>query len=220
MANRSIPQASDAAATVKAPGNKGRRTANRILDAAEELFARHGYGATSLRDIAALAGLQQPGLYKHFTGKEDLYRQVYERALKPMTDLMDEILAAPPGGFDELTDRLTDLLAGHPNIARLLIRAVASTVEPDPVALDWLAQLVGYGRRLAAWAGVDSPDELIAVQIVAVFNMLFGYFWASPLIGSLSGSTATDPAVMSRQKRLLRTFIAAMTQAAGDHGQS
>lgn len=42
--------------------NKGRRTANRILDAAEELFAQNGHGATSLRDIAAKVGLQQPAL--------------------------------------------------------------------------------------------------------------------------------------------------------------
>lgn len=42
--------------------SKGRRTANRILDAAEELFARNGYGATSLRDIASQVGVQQPGL--------------------------------------------------------------------------------------------------------------------------------------------------------------
>jgi AcrR family transcriptional regulator len=202
-----------------APTNKGQRTANRILDVAEALFAQHGYGATSLRDIAAQAGLQQPGLYKHFSGKDDLYRRVYERALKPMTDLMDAILAGPDESFDELTDRMTDLLARHPNIARLLVRAAISSdaqADPrsfDPVALDWLGRLVGYGRKLSEKAGVPSSDDILAVQIVGMFNLLFGFFWASPLIESLSGKPATDGPMMDMQKALLRTFIGGMAQS-------
>lgn len=192
---------------------KGRRTANRILDAAEALFAQNGYGATSLRDIAALAGLQQPGLYKHFVGKEDLYRQVYERALKPMTDLMDEVLASPEGGFGALTDRITDLLRAHPNIARLLIRAISSDAEPDPVAIDWLTRLVDYGRKLTDSFGVPSSDRLAAVQIVSVFNVMFGYFWASPLIERLSGHPASDPRTIESQKSLLNALVGAMAQA-------
>jgi AcrR family transcriptional regulator len=193
--------------------NKGRRTANRILDVAEDLFAQNGYEATSLRDIATQAGLQQPGLYKHFASKEDLYRQVYERALRPMTDLMDQLLAAPDGGFDELTDRMTDLLAEHPTIARLLVRAVISSdSQPDLVALDWLGRVVGYGRKLSEKAQEAPSGSLLAVQIVAIFNMLFGFFWASPLLESLTGKPATDPDGMAFQKNLLRQFIASLSQ--------
>lgn len=196
--------------------SKGKRTANRILDVAEALFAQHGYGATSLRDIAAQAGLQQPGLYKHFSGKDDLYRQVYDRALKPMTDLMDAILAGPDERFDELTDRMTDLLAQHPNIARLLVRAaISSDAEPDLVALDWLGRLVDYGQKLSDKAGVPSSKDVLAVQIVAIFNMLFGFFWASPLIENLAGKPATDRPLMDMQKALLRNFIGGLGQSSG-----
>jgi len=193
---------------------KGQRTAGRILDVAEELFAQHGYSATSLRDIAEQAGLQQPGLYKHFAGKEDLYRRVYDRALQPMTDLMDGILAGSDVGFGELAERMTDLLALHPNIARLLVRAtVSSDCEQDLVALEWLERLVKYGRQFNAMAGLPSRAELQAVQVVAFFNMLFGFFWSSPLIESLSGRPATDPVAMDLQKSLLRSFIGYMEQA-------
>lgn len=194
--------------------NKGRRTANRILDAAEDLFARNGYEATALRDIAAEAGIQQPGLYKHFASKEDLYRQVYERALRPMTDLMDQLLAGPDDDFDELADRMTDLLADHPTIARLLVRAVVSSdTQPDLVALDWLGRVVGYGRKLSEKAGEAASGDLLAVQIVAIFNMLFGFFWASPLVESLSGRQAIDPEAMAIQKELLRGFVGSLSGA-------
>lgn len=198
---------------VRTPG-KGRRTASRILDCAEELFAQQGYGATSLRDIAARAGLQQPGLYKHFSGKDDLYRQVYERALQPMADLMDGHIAGADGGFDKLTDRMTELLALHPNIARLLLRAIISSdAEPDHVALGWLDRLVGYGRKLNAKADVISSDSLLALQIVAIFNMLFGFFWASPLIESLAGESVGKVPMMEMQKKLLRQFISGLSDS-------
>jgi hypothetical protein len=62
-------------------------------------------------------------------------------------------------------------------------------------------------------AGLPSRAELQAVQVVAFYNMLFGYFWASPLIENLSGKPATDPAVMDLQKSLLRSFIGYMEHA-------
>ena len=43
-------------------------------DGAEALFARQGYDGTSLRQIAQGAGIKEPGLYNHFSGKQALPR--------------------------------------------------------------------------------------------------------------------------------------------------
>ena len=48
-------------------------TAERILDAAEDLFAEKGYRATSLGDVADRVGIRSPSLYNHFRNKEALY---------------------------------------------------------------------------------------------------------------------------------------------------
>jgi AcrR family transcriptional regulator len=45
-------------------------TRQRILDAALELFARQGYAATSVRELARAVGLRESSLYNHFAGKE------------------------------------------------------------------------------------------------------------------------------------------------------
>ena len=42
---------------------------NRILDAALQLFATHGYAGASMRQIAAAVGMKAPSLYNHFSGK-------------------------------------------------------------------------------------------------------------------------------------------------------
>ncbi|MFH8974969.1 TetR/AcrR family transcriptional regulator [Streptomyces sp. NPDC017890] len=56
--------------------SKGERTRARILDSATELFARSGFNAVSLRDIAAHAGLTHAGVLHHFPGKDSLLAEV------------------------------------------------------------------------------------------------------------------------------------------------
>jgi AcrR family transcriptional regulator len=194
---------------------KGERTAARILDVAEELFAQNGFAGTSLRDIAEQVGIRQPGLYRHFTGKDDLYRQVFERALRPLFDLMDGLLAVPdaPTVPDDLTDRLTDLLALHPNIARLLMRAATGPAnETDEIAAQWLGQLMGYGRQLTRWAGYEVDDAALALHVLAVFNLLVGYFAAAPLVARLTSSDGTAPALLAVQKRLVTGLVASFRE--------
>jgi len=49
-------------------------TKNRLVSAALELFAEHGYRATSVGDIAKAAGTTPTTFYRYFTGKSDLAR--------------------------------------------------------------------------------------------------------------------------------------------------
>lgn len=53
----------------------------RILASALRLFARHGYAATSVRMIAAEAGISQGLLYNYYDGKEALLRAIFDRSM-------------------------------------------------------------------------------------------------------------------------------------------
>lgn len=64
----------------EAPGNPRRREA--VLDAALLTFARYGYRKTSMEDVAQAASISRPGLYIHFSNKEDLYHATIEKALQ------------------------------------------------------------------------------------------------------------------------------------------
>jgi AcrR family transcriptional regulator len=59
----------------------GPPTRDRLLDAAAELFARHGFDATSVDAVAARAGLTVGALYRHFETKGALLLDVVRRAL-------------------------------------------------------------------------------------------------------------------------------------------
>jgi len=88
-----------------------------ILAAATEAFARSGYAATSLEDIAAEAGITRVVLYRHFDSKTDLYQAVLDR----MCARLDAHVADPAGGFtDASIDGLLEAAAESPAGFRLL----------------------------------------------------------------------------------------------------
>ncbi len=59
-------------------------TRTRILDAAEELFMRHGFEGTSMRQLTARAGVNLAAVNYHFGSKDALIEAVFRRRLDPM----------------------------------------------------------------------------------------------------------------------------------------
>jgi AcrR family transcriptional regulator len=59
-------------------------TKERLLDAAERLFADHGFNATSLRRITTMAGANLAAVNYHFGSKEALIVAVLSRRLEPL----------------------------------------------------------------------------------------------------------------------------------------
>lgn len=62
-------------------------TADRILDAAKELFLNNGYEAVSLEEIAASAGLTRGAVYWHFQNKHGLLLPLIKRELAPLFEM-------------------------------------------------------------------------------------------------------------------------------------
>jgi AcrR family transcriptional regulator len=61
-------------------------TRERILKAAERLFAERGYDATSVRAIVAKAQVNQAAVNYHFAGKDGLYRDVLRASFRALTE--------------------------------------------------------------------------------------------------------------------------------------
>lgn len=108
-----------------------------IERAATELFARQGYAATSVEQIAAAAGVTKPMLYRHFESKQDLCIKLLERH-------RDELVAAPLARFDlTAPDRrvqLTSMLEAwlqhafqHPDATRLLFVPITGDRQVEQI---------------------------------------------------------------------------------------
>ncbi|WP_272943150.1 TetR/AcrR family transcriptional regulator [Microbacterium yannicii] len=91
-----------------AGGARSARTAQTraaILSAAHDAFVARGYRATSLRDIAAAAGISHPGLLRHFATKDELLAAVVDSFERDNEiDVLDRVAAGEPGvlGFSEI----------------------------------------------------------------------------------------------------------------------
>ena len=63
--------------SAKEAGNRSSK--ERMLDAAEHLFARHGFDGVSVRDITTAAGVDVALISYHFGGKRELFTAVFQR---------------------------------------------------------------------------------------------------------------------------------------------
>ena len=89
--------------TAKKPSRIQKRNRRLILDAALEVFSRHGYRGATLDQIATEAGLSKPNILYYFDGKEDIHvtllSQLMDTWLDPLVELdpkgdpVEEILA-------------------------------------------------------------------------------------------------------------------------------
>jgi AcrR family transcriptional regulator len=97
-------------------------TRERILDAAEALFASRGFEGAAMRDIAAGANLNPASLYNHFTSKQALFEAVLERGLRPLFAVLDalELVDWSPASLDAATDTFIAQLSRQPRLPALL----------------------------------------------------------------------------------------------------
>lgn len=209
---------------VLAKKNKGARTKQRILDAAEDLFAAQSYDGTSLRQIAERAGIREPGLYNHFAGKQALYEAVLFRALNPMAQALAQHMATASSlrEYTDLPAIITDLLLEHPQMAALFQRAMQSDSSSvgNQLVNGWLEKLFNQGmNNLEAFDGAkiqghDNPNvqhrATLAINLIAMFNLTTGYFLSQRAFASLAEGDLLDPENIARQKQLLHKVIRAM----------
>ncbi|MFK7975806.1 MAG: TetR/AcrR family transcriptional regulator, partial [Halioglobus sp.] len=166
----------------------------------EDLFARHGYDGTSLRQIADGAGIKEPGLYNHFAGKQALYEAVLFRALNPMAEALAKHMATADHlrDYTELPSVMTDLLLAHPQMAALFQQAMQGDKESlsNQLVGHWLDTLLQQGMNSLIDIGAPEPDnstanandahQTLAINLIAMFNLTTGYFLSQRAFDTLS----------------------------------
>lgn len=107
---RSAPTGADHAASA----GRGDDTRERILDAAQRLFAAQGYARTSLREIAGEMGFTKAALYYHFASKEEILLALHLRMHEIGRQAFRRLGEAPstPAAWSALLQELAgDMLA-------------------------------------------------------------------------------------------------------------
>jgi len=196
--------------------SKGERTAERILDVAEALFAERGYDGTTLRDVATRAGLRIPSLYNHFASKESLYGAVLERGFGPVLEVLSEFVAggdARSRDTGRVIERVMALLARRPNLPRLVQHEMLSGGQRlTPMLRGWITPAFARAHEMVeATRGARRWErDQIPLLVLAVFHALVGYFAIAPFYRGLNGLDLLAPKMLEHQSALLREIVAAL----------
>lgn len=149
-------------AAANAQGSRGA-----ILRESLALFAKHGYGATSVRDIAAQVGMMAGSLYSHFTSKEMILAElVHAGQAEHSRRLRAAVLSCPPGPKNQLIALVRAHVLFHTEFTTLAIVANAEVHVLDAAlskpALDLRTQnfqllkdIIERGVRLGVFEVTD-----------------------------------------------------------------
>jgi AcrR family transcriptional regulator len=140
--------------------NQAIDTPGKLLDAAERLFAAQGYGAVSLRQIIADAGVNVAAVHYHFGSKQDLLDKVVIRKAGPVNQermaRFDRIDAASGGKprvervFEAFLAPMAEAAGCNPEFVQMMGRLQAEGILSDVIARNFqpmLTRFLGLLRR-------------------------------------------------------------------------
>jgi AcrR family transcriptional regulator len=165
-------------------------TRERLLDAAADVCAEHGFDGATLQEIARRAGVTATAVYNHFDSREALLYAVGLRSLRRMTVAVE---ATAPSTFQAVA-----MAYLQPDMAvprRLLADLhVASRRDPKLAALlhDWHATVADD----LAGLHVGDPEPLATVK--ALFLLLLGLCHLEEL-----DAVDADPALVAERVALM-----------------
>lgn len=147
-------------------------TEMRLVEAAAQLFARQGFKATTTREIAQLADLNEVTLFRYFSRKPDLFLAALESHLsrvKLSRDLQKSLAAddAPEVVLPKVVAFVVNALTKQPELQLLLHVAGFELPEADGMIRDHLEPifdvLCAYFKRSADKGAVRPVEPTVAV---------------------------------------------------------
>ena len=199
-----------------------------ILNAAEKVFAEHGFDGARVDAIAAESGYNKSLLFQYFGDKLGLYVEIVKRADGEMTDMQRELLTPLLGNDFVVSDAhafkafletmvtvVFDYLVGHPSFMRMLLWEQAE---------GWQT----YSRILSAFTTEDSePLEAVLqkaysngllrsnfvplIQLTLVLQICLSYLSFIPLYQMviLPGEELASVAGLARAREYIVNFVVA-----------
>ena len=134
------------------PREEARRARNdvyrqHILEAAERIFAEHGFEAAKVQHISKLAGLSMGTIYAVFPSKTDIFRASLEERGRELLALAEDVArtkAGPREALSALIEGYIDYFLANPNWLRMHLS----------LGTSWAARPSGTDSRAAQWGHV------------------------------------------------------------------
>ena len=190
-------------------------TRERILEAAEVVFAKHGLNGTRIREIAQTAGVNNATIYSYFPSKIDLHEAVLERGMRPLLDLMMEFSTRPDNmeAAGTLLRGAMKHLSERPNLSRLIyLEIISEGGYLAELSSRWLRPLLDpalaqlrKGTESTPWEGNLAP-----LVVTTFVQLAFGHFALAPLFREVIDADPTSEEWVAHQTRFMLTLLEQM----------
>jgi len=201
-------------------------TRERLLDAAEKLFAENGIGATSLRAVTAEAAANLASIHYHFGSKDALLVEVFTRRIAPVNaqrlERLDQVEANDPDNLDAIVRAFISPalhLLQHPELGGRHFTHLMGRLysEPDEIKFKILHMFEEVVLRFTTSIGAClphlDPTELFWRFHYMVGSMAFTMV-SSDLVESRSPDGSPRDGFDEKLERLIR-FISGGLSAPG-----
>lgn len=149
-----------------------------LIEVARENFTEHGYAPTSIDDIIEQAGVARGALYHHFSGKEALFRAVYEAVEGEVVARVMEAAARQSSPWEAVRAGLSTFLDAclEPSFRRIVVLDSVSVLQSkvvevgvDPVELPMLRTVLTPLLATTTLAGL-AIDALSYVALGGLYG--------------------------------------------------
>ena len=145
---------------------KGELTRNTILESALQLFRDKGFEATTMRDIAAQAGVALGAAYYYFDSKDAIVMGFYKRAQEHLAPLLDQSLNNAKGLHGRLR-AIIQVKLEYFAADRKLMGALSAHIDPQHPLSPFSDETrsirdkdIGFFSHAVASGGVRIPHDL------------------------------------------------------------
>jgi AcrR family transcriptional regulator len=176
-------------------------TAERILDAARELFAERGFDGTTIRAVAARAEVN-PAIVHHFFGsKDDLFTAAVNLPLNPV-DILTELAKGPPETLPERLARFVVHAWRDPKLGPALqsaLRGVLGSQQGGTIMRRFAEDVVLV--RVSAALGLPK------IRLAAALSQILGFAVVGQLLGVEPLASASEDELVALYAPALRALL-------------
>lgn len=198
-----------------------------ILNAAEKVFAEHGFDGARVDAIAAESGYNKSLIFQYFDDKLGLYAEVVRRADKEMTELQTRILAPLIGDeivvsnahtlkafLETIVTIVFDYLVEHPRFVRMVLWEQAEVWQTFSKFISQFDTEDEETRKIEAVfhkahrAGLVRSDFVPLMQLGMLLQVCLAYLTYIPLYQMiLRDEDVSSAAALARARAYIVDFI-------------
>ncbi|GGD80745.1 TetR family transcriptional regulator [Emticicia aquatilis] len=166
------------------------QTEEKILEAAEQIFLRDGYGDARMQDIADLAGINKALLHYYFRSKDNLFEYIFEKKISVMFPKMEEMFNQNLSFYETtcaFIEKYITLLNDNPYIPMFVMSTINRADRQDFIKKLPIGLIQKFAELYFKDFSVGKVREVNPAQlIISVMSMCAFPFIARPVIKEIT----------------------------------